>query len=408
MIKIFIPLILILGFNLYASANLDDRIVRINADVGNGKVSSGTGFFWMDNEQILTAYHVVMDSKKIRVYYNGKRYEQVIVKSYSNEVDLAILQVKDLPRDYHKEEYHPTLPAANFNYLEQTLKILAFPLGWSVPHTVYGKATSANLIRSTSITNTQGADIFAGEIEVIPIDMTVFGGMSGAPIISNEQVIGVLSGSLDQGGSIAWGIPIKYAREKLIPVDREPQNIRWPDLLLMKKANWRSLNFQSKKPAQTAKVLFSAFTDKDFEEFNFNTILKLNNFNYNMSYGLELGFFNDTYQTEYSTLAGINKSIDKRTNLNFYFNIFFLKEYFQYGKRPNYGISLGLPINVQFKGGFKLFSIFSPEFKVVYSRQKRDTIEFNPFGNSYEHSEKVNDFKYFIGINLDLYRFKEI
>ena len=83
MIKIFIPLILILGSNLYASANLDDRIVRINADVGNGKVSSGTGFFWMDNEQILTAYHVVMDSKKIRVYYNGIGFDDYLLISFS-------------------------------------------------------------------------------------------------------------------------------------------------------------------------------------------------------------------------------------------------------------------------------------------------------------------------------------
>ena len=38
-----------------------------------------------------------------------------------------------------------------------------------------------------------------------------YNGLSGGPVISKGGVVGVLSGSFAQSGTIAWAIPAKYA-----------------------------------------------------------------------------------------------------------------------------------------------------------------------------------------------------
>lgn len=101
-----IILILFLSFILSnTSKAYENRVVRINADVINDIVSTGTGFFWEINGNVLTAYHVVQGAKEIRIYYKGKMYDQIEVISYSNEYDLVLLKIKNF-HDHHEIKYY--------------------------------------------------------------------------------------------------------------------------------------------------------------------------------------------------------------------------------------------------------------------------------------------------------------
>jgi hypothetical protein len=72
---------------------------------------------------------------------------------------------------------------------------------------------------------------------IMPIDITIYGGMSGGPVLLGDEVIAVLSGSLNEGGSFAWGIPIDYINYKTIwtYIGQIPPNIAWPKYGLLSK-----------------------------------------------------------------------------------------------------------------------------------------------------------------------------
>lgn len=175
---------------------------------------------------------------------------------------------------------------------KQYFDIIAFPWGWDESHKVTGKPTKTSSIESTTITNSKGFKLFSKNIQVIPFDVTVYGGMSGAPVISNDKIIGVLSGSLDEGGSIAWAIPIKYVKDKMRLVNKLPRNISWPELTLMNNANWRSLKFEKIRPAKDFNVLFGLLCNENGDEYTAHLIFFFDDYPHNISYGFELGFLN--------------------------------------------------------------------------------------------------------------------
>jgi hypothetical protein len=57
-------------------------------------------------------------------------------------------------------------------------------------------------------------------------------------------VIGVISGSLNEGGAIAWAIPIQYFNSASMQIERKPPSaVNWPPLRLMN-SHWSSLRRQ--------------------------------------------------------------------------------------------------------------------------------------------------------------------
>ena len=61
--------------------------------------------------------------------------------------------------------------------------------------------------------------IFAKSIPIIPLNLLIYNGMSGGPIINSKgNVIGMLSGSINVGGSLAWGIPSKAIISLITPL----------------------------------------------------------------------------------------------------------------------------------------------------------------------------------------------
>lgn len=94
----------------------------------------------------------------------------------------------------------------------------------------------------------RGEGLFSSQnVPILPISITaIFKGMSGAPVIDPEgKAIGIVSGSLLEGGSIAWAIAADNFRSvNLQNVNAPMPGFSWPALTLMA-AGWQNLRRQS-------------------------------------------------------------------------------------------------------------------------------------------------------------------
>lgn len=204
-------------------------VVTFTVAYATGAPSIGTGFFISRDAQIVTAYHVVREAVQITVIdASGARFEDPIILAIAPSHDLATLQIASEPTTYLP--VLERIPEAG-----DRLQMLGNPLGL-FGQSIEAIATSRGLVSSDAIRSTDGRRLFRTKMSVIPIDATIFQGMSGAPVIAGDGVIGVLSGSISEGGTIGWAIPIRYLSE-LKPIDLRVSEIRmWPDLSAMRSA----------------------------------------------------------------------------------------------------------------------------------------------------------------------------
>lgn len=220
-------------------ANSGDAIVKIYA-TRDGNAGQGTGFFSNTSGQVVTAYHVIEGADRIEVVSESYGvFPKIRVDFISPEYDLAILQILNL------QILNPDIETQYLNLTtrlplpSQELEIIAFPLGNILGHYTC-RVTRSDYVSSATMRTKRGARLFSRNIDLLSIDATIYQGMSGAPVISQEGVIGIISGSYDEGGSIGWIIPCKYVSEvsKVFKMPGEMQS--WPELALMSN-NWNNL-----------------------------------------------------------------------------------------------------------------------------------------------------------------------
>lgn len=219
------------------SQDLSDSVVKIIAEFENGTWTQSTGFFISTNETIVTCYHGIHRAKRIKIIYNRRKYHNVTVYEVAPNYDLATLKI-----DQIISTGNPLQPNTSEEY-SRTVDVVGYPLNM-LEHRHRGFVTSSSTLKSTTIRDPNRKEIFNNAIDVIPVELTVYNGMSGSPIIDNGRVIGVLSGSIGVGGSISWGIPIKYL-DNLTLVDSRPNDLSWPKFNLMNSNNWRALGKRS-------------------------------------------------------------------------------------------------------------------------------------------------------------------
>ncbi len=205
-----------------------DAIVTIWAD----EHFFGTGFFISEDGLILTAYHVIQGAHRITVLHQGTPSSNVLIESYAPNRDLAVLRVLDWkkPITYLKLAYR--LPPGTG---DESLMILgngAHIEDQRIP----ARMITKDLRNSQEIRGDHGERVFnLDNVHVIYLDADTNDGLSGGPVVSSAGVIGVLSGSLRQGGSISWAIPSEYAQPQiLVRVSERPEEISsWPSFDLM-------------------------------------------------------------------------------------------------------------------------------------------------------------------------------
>jgi len=213
----------------------EDSIVGLYINRGSGRADLGTGFFTSDSGQIMTAYHVVAGANKIQVVDANKQiYSKITVAYVSPQHDLAFLQIASpqVTTPFLKIDDFVPQPGVS-------LSVIGYPRGLSRQH-ITVRTTSPNFISSKEIRSRNGARLFQEEIDVIGLDGTSYSGMSGAPVIANGVVVGVFSGSFNEGGGIAWAIPVKYV-EQVTRLGNDADKIQnWPSFTLMN-SSFRSL-----------------------------------------------------------------------------------------------------------------------------------------------------------------------
>jgi hypothetical protein len=237
--------------DLGSSAFAQDAVVRVFARRPGG-ASQGTGFFSSPEGQVVTAYHVVEGATRIEVQHNPLgTFANIRVDLVAPEFDLAVLQILNpvLETPSLQFDLAPDLGAA--------LVLSGFPRGGELQQ-FRGHATRRAFVSSHTIRDAGGRRLFDGNIDVVPLDLSIYSGMSGGPVIGPRGVVGVLSGSYDEGGGIGWAIPAKYLRS-MTAIERKPDEFAWPRLSLMAAA-WRSLRAAVRLNLR-ASEMFDAYVD---------------------------------------------------------------------------------------------------------------------------------------------------
>lgn len=221
---------------LCAHAVSQEAVVLIYAYRSDG-TSQGTGFLTSDHGRIVTAYHVVQGARKIEVSNESiGSLSNIRVDFISPDYDVAVLQAlgSGITPFYKVGDVLPSVA--------DDLEAQGYPLG-SPKQVFHVHATRNGALQASQMSGPHGRRIFNQDLKVniIPLDMTIYTGMSGGPVTRGNRVIGVLSGSYQEGGSIAWAIPSMYvlgqSTSQLQSVMRKPNDMIWPQLTLMSGAS---------------------------------------------------------------------------------------------------------------------------------------------------------------------------
>ena len=231
--------IAIAGPTLFAQS----AVVTVVISEPSGIQDFGSGFVFSDRGEVLTCYHVVQGARRIRVFY-GDRFYDAKATGISPSRDVARLQLTGVttPTKYIPIAY--TLPS---NILAQQLFVRGFAAGM-FDQQIPARATQDHFAASQEMKGARGESLFASlNVPLLPMSITaIFKGMSGAPVIDAEgKAIGIVSGSLLEGGSIAWAIAAENFRNgNLQIVDTSGLGFSWPPLTLMA-IGWQNLRRQS-------------------------------------------------------------------------------------------------------------------------------------------------------------------
>jgi len=156
-------------------------------------LASGSAFVVHPDGLLLTCYHVVKDSARIRVTLRGKTYPAVLV-SKDEKRDLAVLQINATGL--------PFLPWVDSRSVElgEEVRAFGFPLASELGDTL--KVTRGTI---------SGVEQEAGQ-PVFQVDSVVNPGNSGGPLLNERgQVVGVVVARFVEAISFGYVVPVTAA-----------------------------------------------------------------------------------------------------------------------------------------------------------------------------------------------------
>ena len=211
-------------------------IVAIRAETPSG-VSAGTGFVVNSSGVIVTNLHVIEGARRAAIkLHSGEQYTKVMVASYDEGRDLAILRIPGFDL--------PALKLGNSDNVKvgSTAYAIGNPLGLE-------ESVTRGIVSSIRV----GDD----GTKVIQTDSAVSPGNSGGPLINEDgEVIGIVTFKVRGGESLNFAVPINYARalldfETLITLDELARELGKEEVSLFAKSEskqdeslngiWRSL-----------------------------------------------------------------------------------------------------------------------------------------------------------------------
>lgn len=211
-------------------------IVMARTDAG---WSFGSGVHISSDGTLLTCYHVVQGAKEIRVISQRQIIpdEAIVVQRIDPSHDLASLTI-------HPGYAFESFPiSSDVPTTEDDLKVVGYIGG--LPHqTVWVRTTQTGYARSGQLVLNGKSPFALPDVSLIPLNMLIYGGMSGSPLIFRGKTIGIVSGSLNEGGSLGWAIPATYITStSALIVQKRASSVAWLPLRLMA-APWSNLRRQ--------------------------------------------------------------------------------------------------------------------------------------------------------------------
>ena len=154
----------------------------------------GTGFL-ISNTFILTAFHVVNGSKKLKVTFYDKEELDVtlheLIDDKYKELDIAILKLSK------SIDFYEDIKIVDSNLTPKTCWI-------SRGYPKIQDTTGTNLIKDDNIINQQLPELFKNKIDLqldIGYTFDSYSGLSGAPLVVNNNIVGLINSQLLEQGS---------------------------------------------------------------------------------------------------------------------------------------------------------------------------------------------------------------
>lgn len=411
-------LFLILTQSLWAN-DLEERTVRVRANLGR-RTSYGTGFFWQDSSHVVTAYHVVMGADSIEIIDGGNKYEDIVVEAASGSHDLVLLRIEDsdLRSRAVPMQGVPTSSVRVFS----PATVVAYPHNSAQPHTFLANPTKRYGDSSKGLRDRESRSYFYENIRVATYDLTIFSGMSGAPVFEGGEIVAVVSGSITEGGSLVWAVPLFYLSQ-LEEYNSDPDRMDWPELSLMNAAVARRIVFGGEPPPPEYSVTVSAgqnvLTAEEAEIPSANDKLDLFGrvafdttfYRFNLRAGARVTAHYFQYRRSYQTLPGLSSSSETVDAFALAFGASGGYVVTRWRLQPYLGLSFAVPLYVA--GDAKIFPLISAlelalrvsdrfsaiaEFALMnYAEQN---IDFDLYGNSSTRNDWALRSKLFLGISF--------
>ncbi|HXS36421.1 MAG TPA: trypsin-like peptidase domain-containing protein [Flavipsychrobacter sp.] len=161
------------------------------------KSGTGTGFYLLDYDLIVTNNHVVRDNKKVTVKSRTFTKRLANVVFWDEKYDLAFLMP---PLDMHNL---PELRLGNYDTLKGGDMVIAIGHPYGLNYT----ATQGVISKVDRVQ--QG-------IKYIQIDAAINPGNSGGPLVNeNGEVVGINTFIIKGGDNLGFALPVSYLRDAL-------------------------------------------------------------------------------------------------------------------------------------------------------------------------------------------------
>ncbi len=186
-----------------------DRVVEINT---SSNVFLGSGFLLSEEGHVLTAYHVIFDEKS-KCYrdtsfnlswyttISGQKHKKkisspAVIDTFSINYDAAILEInlKASSPSLKKTAYFKLADSLYSRSGDDVLCVGFIPSKYTLPIAFAVKGMISTWRQNVVVPNKEGTGHI--ELDVLQLDMTAAGGVSGSPIIdliSNEVIAYMVS-----------------------------------------------------------------------------------------------------------------------------------------------------------------------------------------------------------------------
>lgn len=172
--------------------NIENSVYRINTSNG-----SGTGFYNLKDDIVVTNYHVVAGSLQVSIEGQDKNRYLAQVIYVNPGKDIAFLKAENLPKPTETASAEHVTETAS----RDKVMVLGYPFG--MPFTVTeGIVSNARQIMDGN--------------NYIQTDAAINPGNSGGPIVNEKgELIGIVTSKFSDADNMGFAIPVETLREEL-------------------------------------------------------------------------------------------------------------------------------------------------------------------------------------------------